>query len=174
MGAARRNVAYRTKKIALVLALKHRLKYRFITAAKQPKPKEGTAMKPQALMQSGLLRSITGFRPQQAPVARKVLSSNDAVKDTLASVPQSVFMSELRKAGDEHLCSVPELIEIHRQSQISEKVADMYVILRELDLEWPALQKMTSADMTAWMQLLVNRARVLRDEIDEISHAGRN
>jgi hypothetical protein len=29
---------------------------------------------------------------------------------------------------------------------------------------------MTSADMTAWMQLLVNRARVLRDEIDEISH----
>jgi hypothetical protein len=83
-------------------------------------------------------------------------------------------MSELRKAGDEHLCSVPELIEIHRQSQISAKVADMYVILRELDLEWPALQKMTSADMTAWMQLLVNRARVLRDEIDEISHAGRN
>lgn len=131
-------------------------------------------MKAQQTTAHGLLRAFTAnFRPQQSPVARKVLPTNVSVKDTL-SIPQSVFLTELRKAGDERLCPVPELIEIHRQTQIAEKVADMYVLLRELDLEWPRFQSMFPDAAGDWLQLLVNRARVLRDEVDEISNANRN
>ncbi|WP_250519473.1 hypothetical protein [Caballeronia sp. NCTM1] len=128
-------------------------------------------MKPQTVARTGLLRAITAFRPQQSPVARKNLPD---INTLTASVPQSVFMSELREAGDAHLCPVAELIEINRQVQIAEKVADMYVLLRELDLEWPRFQSMFPDAAGDWLQLLVNRARVLRDEIDEISHANRN
>jgi hypothetical protein len=128
-------------------------------------------MKTQNAVRNGLLRTFSAFRPQQSPVARKNLP---AINTLIAEVPQSVFMSELRKAGDEHLCPVTELVEIHRQAQIAEKVADMYVLLRELDLEWPRFQSMFPDAAGDWLQLLVNRARVLRDEIDEISHANRN
>jgi hypothetical protein len=127
-------------------------------------------MKTQPLARNGLLRAVSTFRPQQSPVARKNLYD---INTLTADVPKSVFMSELRKAGDEHMCPVAELIEIHRQVQIAEKTADMYVLLRELDLEWPRFQKMFPDAAGDWLQLLVNRARVLRDEIDEISHAGR-
>lgn len=127
-------------------------------------------MKPQTIARTGLLRAVTAFRPQQSPVARKNLS---CVNTLAHSVPKSVFMQELRKAGDEHMCPVPELVEIHRQVRIAEKTADMYVLLRELDLEWPRFQSMFPDAAGDWLQLLVNRARVLRDEIDEISHAGR-
>jgi hypothetical protein len=128
-------------------------------------------MKPQTLARNGLLRSIEAFRPQQAPVARKNLSAMDTLA---ASVPKSVFMQELRKAGDEHLCPVAELIELHRQVQIAEKVPDMYALLMNFDLEWRRFSSMfPEASADGWLSLLVNRARVLRDEIDEISHAGR-
>lgn len=130
-----------------------------------------------ALQGLSALRNV--FRPQQAPVARKGLSACDTVTssimDTAKQIPASVFMAELRNAGDEHICSVPELVEIGRQMQIAEKAADMYVILRELDLEWPRFAAMfPEAAADGWLALLVNRARVLRDEIDEISHANRN
>jgi hypothetical protein len=120
----------------------------------------------------GLLSTISAFRPQQAPVARKNLSAIDPM---VGSIPQPAFMAELRKAGDEHLCPITELVEIHRQSQISEKVADMYALLMNLDLEWPVFAaKYPEAAADGWLALLVNRARVLRDQIDEISHANRN
>jgi hypothetical protein len=120
----------------------------------------------------GLLRTLTSFRPQQAPVARKNLS---AIDPTVGSIPAAVFMTELRKAGDEHICPIAELIEIHKQSQIAEKAADMYALLMNLDLEWPRFAAMfPEAAADGWLALLVNRARVLRDEIDEISHANRN
>lgn len=117
----------------------------------------------------GLLR---GFRPQQSPVARKNLSTIDPIVD---SIPAPVFMAELRKAGDEHICNVVELVEIHRQMQIAEKAPDMYALLMNLDLEWPVFAaKYPEAAADGWLALLVNRARVMRDQIDEISHANRN
>jgi hypothetical protein len=84
-------------------------------------------------------------------------------------------MTELRKAGDDHLCPVVELVEIHKQMRIAEKTADMYALLMNLDLEWNVFAaKFPEAAADGWLALLVNRARVLRDEIDEISHENRN
>jgi hypothetical protein len=129
-------------------------------------------MNPQTLARIGLLRFTAGFRPQQAPVARKNLPVSDPMTVT---IPQSVFMTELRKAGDDHLCPVVELVEIHKQMRIAEKTADMYALLMNLDLEWNVFaSKFPEAAADGWLALLVNRARVLRDEIDEISHENRN
>jgi hypothetical protein len=117
-----------------------------------------------------LLRSIAYFRPQQHPVARKNLSACDTL---LESVPESVFLCALKRAGEEKVCGVVEMVELARQVRIAEKFADVYVLLREFDLEWPRFEALyPDAAKDGWLGLLVNRARVLRDEIDGASNAG--
>jgi hypothetical protein len=132
-------------------------------------------MTTQNIIHKGLLRRFSCFRPQQSPVARKNLRVIDTMTElNLNTVPQSVFLTELKQAGEEKICDITTRIELHRQVQIAEKLADVYVLLRELDLEWPRFEALyPEAAKDGWLGLLVNRARVLRDEIDEASHAGR-
>lgn len=116
------------------------------------------------------------FTPQQSPVARKSTPTTDAstVREIAPQIPVDVFMVDLKSAGEEKVTDVATVLKLHRQAQIAQKVPDMYAILRELDLEWPRFVAMfPEAAKDGWLQLLVNRARVVRDEIDEISHVGR-
>jgi hypothetical protein len=116
------------------------------------------------------------FTPKQLPVARKSTPMTDTlmVREIAQQIPVDVFMVDLKAAGEEKVADIPTVLKLHRQAQIAQKVPDMYAILRELDLEWPRFEAMfPEAAKDGWLQLLVNRARVVRDEIDEISHVGR-
>jgi hypothetical protein len=124
----------------------------------------------------GLTMVRNCFTPKQQSVARKNTSTSDTctVREVAQQIPVSVFLVELREAGGDKVTDIASVMELHRQASIAAKVPDMYAILRELDLEWPRFVAMfPDAAKDGWLQLLVNRARVVRDEIDEISHVGR-
>lgn len=128
-------------------------------------------MNAQNIISKGLLRRFTAFCPRQSAVARKNFPACDAVME---SVPQSVFLTQLMQVGEEKICDIATRIELQRQLQIAQKFADVYVLLRELDLEWPRFEALyPDAAKDGWLGLLVNRARVLRDEIDGFSNAYR-
>lgn len=116
------------------------------------------------------------FTPKQLPVARKSTPMSDTlmVREVAQQIPVDVFMVDLKSAGEEKVTDVATVMKLHRQVKVAQKVPDMYAILRELDLEWPRFVAMfPEAAKDGWLQLLVNRARVVRDEIDEIGHVGR-
>jgi hypothetical protein len=124
----------------------------------------------------GLTLICNRFTPKQLPVARKSTPMSDTlvVREVAQQIPVDVFMVDLKAAGEEKVTDVATVMKLHRQVKVAQKVPDMYAILRELDLEWPRFVAMfPEAAKDGWLQLLVNRARVVRDEIDEISHVGR-
>jgi hypothetical protein len=131
-------------------------------------------MKAQQIKERGLLRAFTAnFRPQQSPVARKVLPTNVSVKDTL-SIPQSVFLTELRKAGDEHLCPVPELTRSTGRRRLPRRWRICTSCCANSIWNGRAFKACFLTQPATGCNSLVNRARVLRDEVDEISNANRN
>ncbi|MBN3822310.1 hypothetical protein G3O00_01585 [Burkholderia sp. Ac-20384] len=122
-----------------------------------------------------LLRPATVFHPRQRPVAEKNLATTDTMMVThreMKQIPSTLMLRELIQAGQEHVADVVTLAELMRQTQIAEKFADAYVLLRDLSAEWDrfaAIYPDAAAD--GWLGLLVNRARVLRAEIDGIADA---
>ncbi|WP_446903039.1 hypothetical protein [Burkholderia sp. YIM B11467] len=124
-----------------------------------------------------LLRPATVFHPRQRPAAEKNLHITDTMMVThreVKQIPAPVMLRELVQAGQEHVADVVMLAELERQTRIAEKFADAYVLLRDLSDEWDrfaALHPDAAAD--GWLGLLVNRARVLRAEIDGIADANR-
>jgi hypothetical protein len=124
----------------------------------------------------GLTLICNRFTPKQLSVARKSTPMTDTlmVREIAQQIPVDVFMVDLKAAGEEKVADIATVVKLHRQVKVAQKVPDMYAILRELDLEWPRFVAMfPEAAKDGWLQLLVNRARVVRDEIDEIGHVGR-
>ncbi|WP_157677862.1 hypothetical protein [Burkholderia ubonensis] len=124
-----------------------------------------------------LLRPVTVFHPRQRPAAEKNLHITDTMTvnhHEVKQIPAQVMLRELIQAGQEHVADYITLSELLRQTRIAEKFADAYVLLRDLSDEWDrftALHPDAAAD--GWLGLLVNRARVLRAEIDGIAHENR-
>jgi hypothetical protein len=128
-----------------------------------------------AVRHLALLRPTTVFHPRQRPAAEKNLRVTDTIMVTnseVKQIPAPVMLRELIQAGHEHVADVVTLAELMRETRIAEKFADAYVLLRDLSDEWDrfaALYPDAAAD--GWLGLLVNRARVLRAEIDGIADA---
>lgn len=124
-----------------------------------------------------LLRSKAVFHPRQLSVAGKNLRVTDTVTGSYMdnAIPPSVALPDLIKAGSDRMGNVVLLAEMTRQIGIAKKLPDVYALLRELAVEWDrhvALYPEAAAD--GWLGLLVNRAKVLRNEIDEIANAPRS
>jgi hypothetical protein len=130
-----------------------------------------------AVRHLALLRPVTVFHPRQRPAAEKNLHNTDTMMATyreVKQIPAPVMLRELVQAGQEHVADVEMPTELMRQTRIAEKFADAYVLLRDLSDEWErftALHPDAAAD--GWLELLVNRARILRAEIDGIADANR-
>ncbi|WP_157650626.1 hypothetical protein [Burkholderia ubonensis] len=124
-----------------------------------------------------LLRHATVFHPRQRPAAEKNFHITDtmlAIKREVKQIPSPVMLRELIQAGQEHIADAATLADLPREARIAEKFADAYALLRDLSDEWDrfaALHPDAAAD--GWLGLLVNRARVLRGEIDGIADANR-
>lgn len=122
-----------------------------------------------------LLRPSTVFRPRQLPVAGKILLNTDTMMESsnaVRQIPRPVALRELIKAGSDHVADVVMLEELLRQTRIAEKFVDAYVLLRDLSDEWDRFAALyPEAASDGWLGLLVNRARVLRTEIDSIAYA---
>lgn len=125
-----------------------------------------------------LLRPVTVFYPRQRPAAEKNLHNTDTMMATdreVKQIPSTLMLRELIQAGQEHVADFITLAELLRQTRVAAKFADAYVLLRDLSDEWErfaALYPDAAAD--GWLALLVNRARVLRAELDGIANAGRD